>query len=172
MRQRPRRRHGLPARSPGLAITGLSGPPGNMIDMADAPPPEDQHAHPTDDLGDVADERRLVIRVQLPRRPRPTPPPPGARPTRVTTASGTVYLFVPKTMTAVRLRGDGAQLRRDGEPVALLNWPEPVLGARMELELMVREDGVPTVRATTRSSSSGSRRARPIPPSVHVPSNV
>jgi hypothetical protein len=33
--------------------------------------------------------------------------------------------------------------------VHLLSWPEPVLGECLELYLMVREDGVPTVRLTT-----------------------
>lgn len=101
------------------------------------------------DMAGDGESPQLIIRVQLSSPPRPTPPPPDAWPMRVTTASGTVYFFHPGTMTAVRLRGEGSHLRRDGEPIPLLSWPEPVLGACMELELMVREDGVPTVRATT-----------------------
>jgi hypothetical protein len=52
-------------------------------------------------------------------------------------------------MTAVRLRNAGAELRRDGETLTMLGWPEPLVGDCLELHLMVREDGVPTVRQTT-----------------------
>lgn len=78
-----------------------------------------------------------------------SPPPPDARTTRVVTAAGTIYKLDPYTMTVFRLPHRGAELSRDGERVPLLVWPEPVMGARMELHLVLGEDGVPTVRRTT-----------------------
>jgi hypothetical protein len=62
---------------------------------------------------------------------------------------GAVYEFDPASMTAVRLRRDGGQLRRDGEPLTLLSWPHPAVGLGMELQLQVREDGLPTTRFTS-----------------------
>ncbi|MDP5184832.1 hypothetical protein QOZ88_19545 [Blastococcus sp. BMG 814] len=62
---------------------------------------------------------------------------------------GAVYLFNARPMTAIRLRRDGSHLRRDGEPLALLSWPDPVIGQGMELLLLVREDGLPTTRFTS-----------------------
>jgi hypothetical protein len=37
----------------------------------------------------------------------------------------------------------------DGEVLALLSWPSPLVGRGMELQLLVREDGAPTVRFTS-----------------------
>ena len=62
---------------------------------------------------------------------------------------GAVYEFNAQSMTAVQLRRGGRQLRRDGEPPVLLSWPEPVVGRGMQLQLLVREDGVPSTRFTT-----------------------
>ena len=42
-----------------------------------------------------------------------------------------------------------AELRRYGEQLRLLIWPHPGVGYGMELQLMVREDGIPTVRQTS-----------------------
>jgi hypothetical protein len=64
-------------------------------------------------------------------------------------------------MSATRVPGVGAggviglpepmlaHLRRDAEALQLLKWPDPKVGEEMTLLLMVREDGVPTVRTTT-----------------------
>lgn len=65
-------------------------------------------------------------------------------------------------MTATRLCGQGAgqdpaealpfetrRLRRDGEPVPLIEWPVVEVGRPMELWLRLREDGNPTRRVTT-----------------------
>ena len=65
------------------------------------------------------------------------------------TAAGTVYKLDPHTMTAFRLPDRGAELPRDGERVSLLSWPDIVMGERLMLLLLIREDGVPTVRRTT-----------------------
>jgi hypothetical protein len=62
---------------------------------------------------------------------------------------GAVYHFDGRSMTAVRLCRNGIHLRRDGEPLALFSWPEPVVGRGMELQLLVREDGLPTIRFTS-----------------------
>jgi hypothetical protein len=110
--------------------------------MTDEP---DQNGPDTGD--DPIGAPALVIRLRV--AAEPTPPPPGARPMRVVTFSGSVCKLDPRTMTAYRLPDGGAELRRDGERVHLLSWPEPVLGECLELYLMVREDGVPTVRLTT-----------------------
>jgi hypothetical protein len=67
---------------------------------------------------------------------------------RVITAAGTIHKLDPHTMTAFRLPARGADLRREGERVQLLRWPEPVLGERMELHLILGDDGVPTIRRT------------------------
>jgi hypothetical protein len=97
---------------------------------------------------DAAAEPTLVIRVTLGNPAPRTPPPPDATPMRVVT-EGAVCLFAPATMTAVRLRRDGAELRRDGEPLMLLSWPEPIVGHSMALQLQVREDGVSTTRISS-----------------------
>ena len=65
------------------------------------------------------------------------------------TASGSVYKLDPHTMTAFRLSDGGAELRRDGERLAPLSWPKPVVSEDLVLLLLVCEDGVPTVRRTT-----------------------
>jgi hypothetical protein len=62
---------------------------------------------------------------------------------------GSTYLLDRTSMTVLRLRRNGDELRRDGEPLPLLRWPTPRVGWSMALELMVREDGAPTVRTTT-----------------------
>lgn len=100
-----------------------------------------------DQFTDPDEEPVLVIRLRL-SLPAPAEAPPGARPMRVVT-EGAIYEFEPDAMTAVRLRRDGAELRRDGEQLKLLIWPNPVVGYGMELQLMVREDSVPTVRQTS-----------------------
>jgi hypothetical protein len=78
-----------------------------------------------------------------------SPPPPDERRTRVVTAAGTIYKLDPYTRTVFRLPDRGAELPRDGERVPLLSWPEPVMGESLTLHLLVRGDGVPTVRRTT-----------------------
>ena len=104
------------------------------------------HEPPPDDS--EAGEPRLVIRLRMPAPVPRTVPPPGATTMRVET-DGAVYQFDARSMTAVRLRRDGSHLRRDGEPLALLSWPEPVVGRGMQLQLLVREDGLPTTRFTS-----------------------
>ncbi|UOY01640.1 hypothetical protein [Blastococcus sp. PRF04-17] len=104
------------------------------------------HPPPADDGGTT--EPTVVLRVHLAGPAPRTAPPPDATPMRVVT-DGAVYVFDPDTMTALRLPRDGTELRRDGEPLALLSWPDPVVGRGMELQLQVREDGVPTVRFTS-----------------------
>lgn len=94
------------------------------------------------------DEPGLVIRLRIPAPAPRTTPPPGAATLRVVT-EGAVYVFDARTMTAVRLRRTGSQLRRDGEPLTLLSWPDPVVGHGMQLQLLVREDGTPTTRFTS-----------------------
>lgn len=75
---------------------------------------------------------------------------------RVWTSSGAVYdlrgrwliRLVPAERTAI----DGydlAHLRRDGEPIAVVDVDPPVVGQRWRLLLRVREDGVLTLRETT-----------------------
>lgn len=105
-----------------------------------------------DEAGPTTNEElidRPVLVIRLRTAAARTPPPPDARPMRVATASGSIYKLDPHTMTAVRLADSGAELRRDGERLGLLSWPEPAVGECLELHLMVREDGVPTVRLTT-----------------------
>ena len=104
------------------------------------------HERPHDDS--EAEEPQVAIRLRLPGPVPRTAPPPGATTMRVVT-EGAVYEFDARSMTAVRLRRDGSHLRRDGEPLALLSWPEPVVGRGMELQLLVREDGLPTTRFTS-----------------------
>jgi hypothetical protein len=111
------------------------------------PPPDRAGPEPPDDNGE-AGVPWLVIRLRIPGPAPRTAPPPGATTMRVVT-EGAVYEFDARSMTAVRLRRDGRHLRRDGEPVALLSWPEPVVGRGMELQLLLREDGVPTCRVTS-----------------------
>ena len=111
--------------------------------MTDPAEPGDEEVH----HGDHADPQ-VTIRVHLPGLARRTPPPPGATAMRVET-DGAVYLFNAGSMTAIRLRHDGSHLRRDGEPLTLLSWPDPVAGQGMELLLLVREDGLPTTRFTS-----------------------
>ncbi len=90
-----------------------------------------------------------MIRLRVPLAALISPPPPNARRTHVTT-EGAVYELDPHTMTAVRLRRSGPELRRDAEPLTLLGWPSPVVGVGMMLCLIVREDnGAPTVRTTS-----------------------
>jgi hypothetical protein len=71
------------------------------------------------------------------------------------------YVLDRLVMSATRIPGAGAgavvglpapilaHLRRDAEALHLIEWPEPRVGEEMRLLLMVREDGVPTVRTTT-----------------------
>lgn len=107
----------------------------------------DSPNQPSRDDGELTDGPALVIRLRV--APAPVPPPPDAPRMRVTTESGTVYELDPRAMTAVRLRSGEAELRRNGEQLRLLGWPTPTVGQCLELQLMVREDGVPTVRRTT-----------------------
>jgi hypothetical protein len=111
-------------------------------------PISDQAGHEPPDPGGEAGEPQLVIRLRIPGPGPRTAPPPGATTMRVVT-EGAVYEFDARSMTAVRLRREGSHLRRDGEPLALLSWPEPVAGRGMELQLLVREDGLPTSRVTS-----------------------
>jgi hypothetical protein len=99
------------------------------------------------DVGGVQ-EPQVVIQLRIPGPAPRTEPPPGATTMRVVT-EGAVYRFDARSMTAVRLRRDGSHLRRDGEALALLSWPAPVVGRGMELQLLVREDGLPTARFTS-----------------------
>jgi hypothetical protein len=108
---------------------------------------------PGPSTADAADEElpdgsQLVIRLRIPLSAPTAPPPPDALRTRVVTEGG-VYELDPHALTAVRLGRTGAALRRDGETLTMLGWPEPVVGVGMVLHLMVREDGVPTVRWTS-----------------------
>ncbi|TKJ28476.1 hypothetical protein [Blastococcus sp. CCUG 61487] len=112
-------------------------------------PPHDQAGHERPDVNDnEAGEPQVVIRLRIPGPVPPKAAPPGATTMRVVT-EGAVYEFHAGSMTAVRLRRDGSHLRRDGEPLALLSWPAPVVGRGMELQLLVREDGIPTTRFTS-----------------------
>jgi hypothetical protein len=75
---------------------------------------------------------------------------------RVVTQSA-IYLLDLDAATATRLPSAAAtagwnvaMLRRDGEPLTLLEAPSVVVGERLRLLLTVREDGrSPTVRETT-----------------------
>ena len=67
----------------------------------------------------------------------------------VTTTSGTVYLIDNEAMTVVRLIDHEGALRRDGEPIRMLEDPEPERGEVMVFLLDLRRDGVITVRLTT-----------------------
>jgi hypothetical protein len=107
--------------------------------------------HPTlppADGDDGTDVPPVVISLRLPGPGPRTPPPSGATTMRVIT-EGAAYLLDPVSMTAVRLRRHGATLRRDGEALTLLSWPTPVVGRGMQLQVLVREDGVPTIRFTS-----------------------
>ena len=53
-----------------------------------------------------------------------------------------------------RAWGRRLELRRDGESLTLLSWPEPVVGGGMVRDLMVREDGVPTAGKPPRCCES------------------
>lgn len=72
------------------------------------------------------------------------------------------YLLDYDTMTATRLPGRGAgddpsetrpalllNLRRDAEPLPLLQRPDLIVGQPLVMLLQVREDGIPTWRTTT-----------------------
>lgn len=109
-----------------------------------APTPGAGGQQPDDGQTDVP---RMVVHLRIP-APVARKPPPGTTTLRVVT-EGAIYDFDARSMTAVRLRRTGSLLRRDGEPLALLSWPEPVVGQGMALELLVREDGVPTTRLTS-----------------------
>lgn len=66
---------------------------------------------------------------------------------RVITTSGTTYETDGRTITRLNA---SHELRRDGEPITILQYVEPVVGQRWNLLLMVREDGI---AATVRSTS-------------------
>lgn len=76
----------------------------------------------------------------------------------VTTSSGASYIREGRsTITRVipderrPTNGDWtlAQLRRDGEPVQIIDASEPAVGERWLLTLQIRDDGAPTLRITT-----------------------
>lgn len=83
---------------------------------------------------------------------------------------GAVYEFDPRSMTGVRLRHQGADMRRDGQPFALLSWPEPVLGYRMQVQLRPQADGqLPQIHETTpvvRIERTPRPRIRQTPPRI------
>lgn len=58
------------------------------------------------------------------------------------------YLLDKRAMTATRLPAHG-HLRRDGEAVQLLAWPRIEVGQPLAMLLVVREDGVRTLRHTS-----------------------
>lgn len=68
------------------------------------------------------------------------------------TASGARYMLNPNTMTVCRYNSghEGAtELRRDGEEIKLLEWPDIDLDKPLVMLLQVRSDDVVTVRSTT-----------------------
>lgn len=67
---------------------------------------------------------------------------------RVHTLSGSIHELDLEAMTYTRLRFAGGELRRDGEPLRLLDYSPYGVGMPMTLLLQVREDGMPTIRAT------------------------
>jgi hypothetical protein len=112
---------------------------GPTRDPADQRPPDDDSE---------AGDSWPALRLRIPGPAARTAPPPDATTMRVVT-EGAIHEFDAGSMTAVRLRRDGSHLRRNGEPLALLSWPTPVLRRGMELQLLVREDGLPTTRFTS-----------------------
>jgi hypothetical protein len=73
----------------------------------------------------------------------------------VLTSSGTLYYLVDGWLTRMPYHGDelpgfvGQDLRRDGEPVWVHSWDEPIEGQDWLLTLQIREDQIVTVRRTT-----------------------
>lgn len=65
---------------------------------------------------------------------------------RVITTSGTTYETDGNTVTRIE---PCMELRRDGEPIKILQFTTPVVGRRWDLLLMVREDGIATLRSTS-----------------------